>query len=413
MKDVLVIQAARLGDLLQTRRLVLTLAAGHRVHLAIDRNLAGLARLIYPFAETHELYLHSSPDQAALARNRAVFAHLRKLDFQFVYNCNFSSLTASICRLFEMRRIRGYRPWRCSDDGIGRSPWARAGFVAGSMRKIATLNLVDFWGLFAPEPVSPLAVNPAAKGGAQGLGVAVAGREQRRSIPVDVLAEVIRIADQLRRPGRIILFGTAADAPQARKLMKLLRPETQARTEDLCGKTDLMQLYQAVAGLDMLITPDTGIMHLAAFAGVPVLAIFLSSALCHETGPYGQGHLILQTDTVCGPCLESAGCAFDLACVKSLRGPGFARTVAQALAGVKPAPQPGLQVWQTGFDELGARPVLIGGVDEHAQRRSYCREIIASFAGLDVAQADTEAYMALLRQFVPESEWMLPRRRYC
>ena len=36
--------------------------------------------------------------------------------------------------------------------------------------------------------------------------------------------------------------------------------------------------------LDVLLTPDTGIMHLAAHLGVPVFAFFLSSAWCHETG---------------------------------------------------------------------------------------------------------------------------------
>ena len=68
----MVIQAARFGDLVQTKRLLLSLALRGEVHLAVDVSLVPLARVLYPFAELHALSVHGRPEAEALARNTAV-----------------------------------------------------------------------------------------------------------------------------------------------------------------------------------------------------------------------------------------------------------------------------------------------------------------------------------------------------
>lgn len=413
MKDVLVLQAARLGDLVQTRRLVLSLMRYFQVHLGIDQGLSPLAELAYPDAVLHPLRIHAGPDMANLAFNREAFARLRQIPFKRVYNCNFSPITGVICRLFAPEKVCGYRPWRCSEGGLARSPWARIGFQTASMRASSPLNLVDFWGWFAENPLPPAAVNPAAHGRGGGLGVAIAGREERRSIPLDTLALMIPIICKSRGYAEVRLFGTAQDGRRARKLLRLLPAGLAACTRDLCGRTDLRELAREVASLDLLLTPDTGIMHIAAWLGVPVLAVFLSSAWCHETGPYGGGHMILQSAQKCSPCLETAICPNNMACADPFRDPGFARLLALLLAG-KPCQAPaGIQVWKTGFDQLGAKLELVAGSDRDAKARAYCREIISAWNGLNADQADDDEYLSLLRKFVPEAAWMLPPWRYC
>ena len=67
MPRYLVIQSARLGDLVQTRRLLLTLAERGETHLAVDTGLVPLARVLYPFARLHALPLYTR-DAAAAAR---------------------------------------------------------------------------------------------------------------------------------------------------------------------------------------------------------------------------------------------------------------------------------------------------------------------------------------------------------
>jgi lipopolysaccharide heptosyltransferase I len=65
--------------------------------------------------------------------------------------------------------------------------------------------------------------------------------------------------------------------------------------------TDVPQLFALLSRVDMYIGGDTGMMHLAALAGTPVLAIF--GPTDHKiNGPYGAIHRIIRKDLSCSPC---------------------------------------------------------------------------------------------------------------
>lgn len=418
MAASLVIQAARFGDLVQTKRLLRTLAARGEVHLAVDDSLLPLARRLYPFAEPHGLAVHGAPCAAGAAANRAVLARWRALRPGQVFNVNYSPLTAALCRVFPPEAVRGYRP---APGGVVRSPWARLGFRLSERRPLATLNLADFWANFTAGPLPPEGVNPPARPGGRGLGVALAGREARRSLPPPLLAEVTRTVCAVLRPRRIYLLGTATERPAARRLLRRLPPALLPAVEDLCGKTDWPALADALSGLDALITPDTGLMHLAAHLGVPVLAFFLSSAWLHETGPYGLGHHVWQASCGCAPCLESAPCPRGTACAAPLGGPELLRSVAAVAETLKNGGAPtrplpplpgGLQLWATDFDALGARPRLLAGEDAHAEKRRAVRAFLAARLGLP-RHEDTPAPAPLREWLWQDEDWMLPPGRYC
>ncbi|QCC85925.1 heptosyltransferase [Desulfovibrio desulfuricans] len=427
MAKFLVIQAARFGDLVQTKRLLMSLAGRGEVHLAVDAGLTPLARLLFPFAELHALAVHGKPEEQAMARNAAALARWRGMHFDAVYNCNFSGATAALCRVFEPQTVRGYRP---AAGGVTRSPWARLAFRLSERRALAPLNLVDFWGHFAEAPVDPRRVNPAAAPGGQGLGVVLAGRESRRSLPVPVLAEVVRTAFGALGGPRVRLLGSTAEKPAARQLLRHLPPKMLPMVEDLSGKTDWPALAAAVTGLDALITPDTGIMHLGAHLGVPVLAFFLSSAWLHETGPYGEGHHVWQACRACGPCLESAPCPYDVACGQPLTQVELLRSLAAVLGQIKsglssvgadakkwPQLPAGLQLWRTGMDALGARPSLLAGDDPHAAERRYVRNFLAARLHLSAEPTGSAAVALQSADLDPwlynDADWMLPPGRYC
>lgn len=427
MAKFLVVQAARFGDLVQSKRLILTLQERGEVHLAVDAGLVPLARLLYPGVAVHGMAFHGHDGEAAQTRNLAAFADLRDLAPDFVYNCNFSGLTGALCRLFPPETVVGYRPAPVSDGGLLRSPWARLAFQLSRRRRLSPLNLVDFWAWFAPEPIAPERVNPEAKPGGRGLGVALSGREARRSLPVPLLAEVVKTVFGVLGSPRIFLLGSAAERPAAHKLLRQLPPKLAAQAEDLAGKTDWPDLVEAVSGLDLLVTPDTGLMHLAAHLGTPVLAFFLSSAWCHETGPYGLGHTVWQAATPCAPCLESAPCSYNVACLELFQDAGFARQLARSLTGgeglpasVPPLP-PGLQCWQSGRDGLGAKLRLAAGEDPDAFLREGARAVLADWLDLGAGAVapprpetrEQREELARLREaLLPDAEWMLPQGRY-
>lgn len=412
MSDILIIQAARFGDLVQTKRLVLGLASGRRIHLAVDHGLTSLAKILYPLATVHGLTFHGQLDTEKLAANEAVLHQLDEIDFTAIYNCNFSHLTDAICRNFPRERVFFYRPAIASAGGLLRSPWARLGFRLSAMREATPLNLVDYWGYAKFPPAAPEAVNPPAIPGGRGIGIAVAGREERRSIPVEALAGAARTAFRHFHMPPIYLFGTPGEMPRARKLLRLFDGPMLNATTNLCGKTPWEELVPGLAGLDLLITPDTGLMHLAAHLGVPVLALFLSSAWCHETGPYGLGHTIFQAAPPCSPCLESAPCSHNLRCHKIFLRTDFTRCVGEALDRILPLPWPdGLQLWKSGLDDLGASPVLLRGYDKNEGIRQAARSIVKCRAGLSSGPENIN--LKLMQKLVPESEWMLPPWRYC
>ena len=98
MKNYLVIQLARFGDLIQTKRLLATLCAREDavVHLCIDKSMQPLTRLVYPDVTIHPITAHgtglSGPEamRAMLVDNRKAFAELKSIDFETIYNLNFS-----------------------------------------------------------------------------------------------------------------------------------------------------------------------------------------------------------------------------------------------------------------------------------------------------------------------------------
>lgn len=93
-----------------------------------------------------------------------------------------------------------------------------------------------------------------------------------------------------------VLVGGPADAPLSAEIA------AASGAVDLTGKTDLEELKSLMGLLSLFVTNDSGPMHLAAAAGVPVAAVF--GATTRELGffPYGAGHRVVEADLACRPC---------------------------------------------------------------------------------------------------------------
>lgn len=423
MARFLVLQLARLGDLVQTRRLLLGLAAragrgGGEVHLAVDHSLTALAGRLYPFAVVHGLPVHGLPGRdrpSATERvlaSRRVFETFSSLDFDRVFCLNFSPLGMAVAAMFPPEAQRGYRQSAGQTD---KDPLLRLVFRLARERRGGGVNLADIWAHLDDESVSPAVVNPPARPRGGGLGVALAGRTARRSLPPEILAPLVRMLFHATGSQGVTLYGTKEQAPEARALLRRLDPPVREACRDLTGRTDLNGLSDSLSGLDRLVTPDTGAMHLAASLGVPVTAFFLSSAWCHETGPYGVGHQVFQSVAPCAPCLESAPCDQGLACLPPFADPGLPRCLAGSAKG---APPSGLVGFATDVDALGAvcRPVC--GQDPTLERRTAFRAFLtrrlvggrAEAAGAAAAADTIDAGLGreLAQTQYLETDWVLP-----
>ena len=109
-----------------------------------------------------------------------------------------------------------------------------------------------------------------------------------------------------------ILFGTKNDA--------MIGDQIAAAIDDHCvnriGWTTLDELIHELRKCCLLLTNDTGTMHLAALLGVPVVAIF-GSTEPRLTGPLGNGYIILRHHVECSPCFLRE-CPIDFRCMKEV-----------------------------------------------------------------------------------------------
>ena len=110
------------------------------------------------------------------------------------------------------------------------------------------------------------------------------------------------LADRLSERGvRVAITGSCGDAAAVEGILRGIRfPD---RILNLAGKTNLGELAALFSLADVVITPDTGPMHLAAAVKAPLVALFGPTAPW-RTGPYGNEHVILRKDLPCSPCFR-------------------------------------------------------------------------------------------------------------
>src|SRR5262249_48997273 len=123
-----------------------------------------------------------------------------------------------------------------------------------------------------------------------------------------------------------VLFGTKNDAAIGKQIAAAIGDHCVNRI----GQTTLDQLIAELRQCHLLLTNDTGTMHLAALLGVPVVAIF-GSTEPRLTGPIGTRHIILRPHVECSPCFLRE-CPIDFRCMKAISADEVADAVLSLLA---------------------------------------------------------------------------------
>jgi heptosyltransferase-2 len=132
----------------------------------------------------------------------------------------------------------------------------------------------------------------------------------KRWLPERFAEAAVAIAAKL--PVQWVLFGTAGDTAIGEQIAAGIGHHYVNRI----GQTTLDQLIDELRECRLLLTNDTGTMHLAALLGVPVVAIF-GSTEPRLTGPLGNDHIILRHHVECSPCFLRE-CPIDFRCMKAV-----------------------------------------------------------------------------------------------
>ncbi len=156
----------------------------------------------------------------------------------------------------------------------------------------------------APPPTGPLRVGicPGAEYGAAKRWFPIRFRDTMKRIAATVDCE-------------FVIFGVEKDRPVAEDVTAGFQAGT-SRVTDLTGRTTLAELIAELRTLRVLVTNDTGTMHLAAALGVPVVAIFGSTEPA-LTGPLGDQHTVIRHQVECSPCFQR-DCPLDFRCMEAV-----------------------------------------------------------------------------------------------
>ena len=111
---------------------------------------------------------------------------------------------------------------------------------------------------------------------------------------------------------RTVLVGSQREAAMLGAVAGMMRTPAVV----LGGKTDLPTLAALLAQSRLLLTNDTGAMHVAAAAGTPVLAVF-GPTDAEATGPLGARVRIVRRPVPCSPCLLRE-CPIDHRCMTAV-----------------------------------------------------------------------------------------------
>jgi ADP-heptose:LPS heptosyltransferase len=101
------------------------------------------------------------------------------------------------------------------------------------------------------------------------IGLHVGASDPSRRWPANSFA---RLGDRLaeRRQARIVLTGSEQERPLTASVRRMMT----AAALDLAGMTDLGELAAVISALDLLVTNDTGVSHVAAATRTPSIVLF-------------------------------------------------------------------------------------------------------------------------------------------
>ncbi len=133
------------------------------------------------------------------------------------------------------------------------------------------------------------------KGMVIGFNMGVSPTRQGRRWPQDYWRELaLMFLDKY--DCQIILTGSEADREFSDPLLRL-----SSRIRSFCAKTSIAENTALLSLCDLVISGDTGPLHIATAVGVPAIGLF-GAAPVSRTGPYGENCVAVFSDRACVPC---------------------------------------------------------------------------------------------------------------
>jgi ADP-heptose:LPS heptosyltransferase len=190
------------------------------------------------------------------------------------------------------------------------------------------------------------------------VGFQLGASAEERRWPLEYF---VQLGQELWRKLRVVpvLLGSKAESELAERYAQLnnsvsSRSEPPAATPfiSLSGKTEPGELADTLKNCLLLVSNDTGTLHLAAGLSCHCLGIFLATAQPWDTGPGLEGSCSLEPDLDCHPCRFGSSCPHGFRCREAIRPELVCALIEQFLTSGKWPAIPGqARVWLTRRDE--------------------------------------------------------------
>lgn len=387
MKEILIINLTRMGDILQTTPLIEGLKdryAGVRITMLVQTAFAEICAGIPHIDElitfdVHEFKKRMAEGEFSLASNYIhldqLFARFRDKHLDLIINLTHSPVSAVMTSLIAADEIRGF-----TIDAEGhrliRHPWMRYFFNVVPNRDYNPFHIVDMYLkiggtaaksrrlLFQPskehdEHVMAMLKEAGAAEGGRLIGMQLGASKNDRRWPVEKFA---RLADMITDAygAKIVLFGSASEADLAGKFQSSVK----AAPINMTGRTTLGELGSCIKQCELLIGNDTGTLHVATAVGTRVIGLFSVNAHYMETGPYGDGHYVIEAELPCLPCGFDTDCR-EKVCRELVSPEAVFDVAREIIEGIPAACDPDVwqdvQAYKSYFDSEGVldyRPIV-------------------------------------------------------
>jgi ADP-heptose:LPS heptosyltransferase len=325
MKEILLVNLTRMGDLIQTTPVMEGLKRaypGARITLLVNSEFREICKDL-PFVDRLLAF-----DKVALRkmlrgeehtlvecyrRIESFVDEVNDVEYDLAINFTPSGESALLTSLFRARETRGVTS---GADGarVIKHPWQRYFMNVIPSRRYNPFHLCDMM-------IKAAGIPPSGKG----LRLSVSEEEGRKARETlarqgvgagDLLigfqlgashdlktwpaVSFARLADRFASSlgARILLTGSKAEE----KLGAEFESAAASKAVNLIGKTDLRGAAALLERCALLVTNDTGPLHIATAVGTPAIDLSLGHVCFRETGPYGENHYVIEADAVCGPC---------------------------------------------------------------------------------------------------------------
>ena len=369
----LVIQLARLGDLIQTLPVLDALRHGRPetvLDLLCAAPLAELVRQRFPVAgvlpwdgnQCRAWANEWSCDPVGtVQRLQGYIEALSPQPYEEAYNLNQHERAIVAAHLLGNRVIGAGASGPLSAD---------LGLWGDYLRRVADhrahnrIHLADaFCGLCGVRPSGralslrkisaelPPDLQAIGQDEADWAAVVVGAGDVERCVPPPVWTAWIEHFLSTHTQGKVALVGAGGERETAQAIQESLPSLLLGRLWDATGRTSLHQLAEILSRSAWVIGADTGPLHVGTAVGSRVIGFYFARARVHETGPYGEGHWVFQ---------HSGGRAPDEWPIRA--------SVDLILNG-SAAPEAQWELWGSGLDEWGAYFARPGESDRGGSQR--------------------------------------------